>query len=105
MALIFTLPPSDSTEVENLHGLCKEVLYIYNNFAVELSTKLTPATWETLQFTTLSTTFDLFNKASNPKILELLNFTSPNVQTSENPPFSEHLFGVIHYFSSKIETF
>lgn len=94
MALIFHLTPVDSTEVENLHALCKEVIYIYNNFAVELSTKLTTSTWETLQFTTLSITFELFNKASNPKILELLNFNSPNVQTSENCSFADHMFGV-----------
>lgn len=85
--------PADTTDVENLHALCKEVLYIYNNFAVELSTKLNTLTWETLQHNMLSITFDIFNKTSNTKILDLLNF-SQTTQANEYPSFGDHIFGV-----------
>jgi hypothetical protein len=44
LSLVFTVP-SASEEVDTHHTLCKEILFIYNYFAVELSSKLTKDTW------------------------------------------------------------
>lgn len=97
LSLVFTIP-AKTDEIENQHQLCKEILFIYNFFAVELSSKLAKETWEVLQYTMLNSTFDLMNKSSDPMILSLLSQSSPNALQSGNSSFADHMFGALYFF-------
>eukprot|EP01117_Protostelium_nocturnum_P016875 TRINITY_DN6763_c1_g3_i2.p1 TRINITY_DN6763_c1_g3~~TRINITY_DN6763_c1_g3_i2.p1 ORF type:complete len:1437 (+),score=495.99 TRINITY_DN6763_c1_g3_i2:71-4312(+) len=96
LALIFTLE-STPTQINLHHKLCMEVLMIYNYFSMELAEKLSPDTWETLQYTTMKAAFDLLNKTETSSQANLINIVSER-RTSKaglNNLYSSQTFGDI----------